>query len=94
MHALHNAELIRASLPRHLVTPKPYIVNRHSSHLESAAKLRAIRSAKRAATKAKAAETRRKKAQANALAESSDDSGDADEEHSSDESDNVEQEVT
>lgn len=58
MHALHNASLIRETLPRHLTKPMPYFGDRHAKHLEFAAKLQVSGPAKRAVTQAKAADTR------------------------------------
>ncbi|KAJ7195789.1 hypothetical protein GGX14DRAFT_575340 [Mycena pura] len=41
-HALHNAHLLRASLPRETIAPIPLFDNRKSKHDEFAAKLRAM----------------------------------------------------
>lgn len=58
MHALHNAALIRETLPRHLTKPIPYFEDRHAKHLEFAAQLQVSGPIKRAGAQAKAAETR------------------------------------
>ncbi|KII82606.1 hypothetical protein PLICRDRAFT_120554, partial [Plicaturopsis crispa FD-325 SS-3] len=58
IHALHNAHLIRETLPRHLTMPKPYLANRRTIHDELAEKLRIIGPAKRAESAAKAQATR------------------------------------
>ncbi|TFK31456.1 hypothetical protein BDQ12DRAFT_701562 [Crucibulum laeve] len=58
MHALHNAHLLRESLPRHLVAPVPYFQNRYEKHAEFAASLRITGPAKRATAQARAKETR------------------------------------
>ncbi|KAI0073338.1 hypothetical protein K474DRAFT_1649687 [Panus rudis PR-1116 ss-1] len=61
MHALHNADLIRQSLPRHLWKPVPYLKDRAASHAQFAEKVREVRPAKRAEAVTKAAETRARK---------------------------------
>ncbi|KAH9942016.1 hypothetical protein B0H21DRAFT_811258 [Amylocystis lapponica] len=58
MHALHNAALIRETLPRSLTRPKLYIEDRLVKHGEIAAHLRVTGPQKRAQTLAKSAETR------------------------------------
>lgn len=66
MHALHNAALIRETLPRELTRPKPYIQpqERRAAHDRSAELLQVSGPAKREATKAKAKATREKNKQA------------------------------
>lgn len=61
MHALHNASLIRETLPRNLTKPIPYFEDRRAKHLEFAARLQVSGPAKRAQTQAKAADTRARK---------------------------------
>lgn len=70
MHALHNADLIRETLPRHLTAPVPYFHDRRAKHDGFAAELRISGPAKRAETmaKAKATRERNKKAGADAAA--------------------------
>ncbi|KAG6819456.1 hypothetical protein H0H93_011666 [Arthromyces matolae] len=58
MHAFHNAHLIRASLPRDLTEPTPYLADRMTSRKKIAAQLRVIGPAKRAETEKKRADTR------------------------------------
>ncbi|KAJ6566807.1 hypothetical protein B0H19DRAFT_940681 [Mycena capillaripes] len=60
MHGLHNAELIRDTLPRSLTAPIPYFEDRTAKRREFAALLRVSGPAKRAATQKKAKETREK----------------------------------
>ncbi|TFY58537.1 hypothetical protein EVG20_g8108 [Dentipellis fragilis] len=62
LHALHNAIVLRESLPRHLTEPQPYLSDRAKVHQEIAARLRVTGPAKRAAAVAKAAETRARNA--------------------------------
>lgn len=67
MHALHNAHLIRETLPRNLTKPVPVFnaVERRQKHNEWAERLRVTGPKKRKAAKEKAAATRKKnKAQA------------------------------
>ncbi|KAJ7930177.1 hypothetical protein B0H13DRAFT_1859009 [Mycena leptocephala] len=40
LHALHNAHLVRETLPRHLMEPKQYFPDRNAKHKEFAAILR------------------------------------------------------
>jgi hypothetical protein len=61
MHALHNAHLLRDTLPRGLTAPIPYFADREAKHKEFAAVLRISGPAKRAATAKKSRETREKK---------------------------------
>ncbi|KAF5384429.1 hypothetical protein D9615_003465 [Tricholomella constricta] len=70
-HALHNAHLIRETLPRSLTAPIPYKTNRIHFHEGLAATLRVTGPAKRAASQAKAKETRDRKKAANARQPSS-----------------------
>ncbi|KAH9949935.1 hypothetical protein B0H21DRAFT_803620 [Amylocystis lapponica] len=58
MHALHNAALIRETLPRALTEPKCYVQDRLTKHHEIAAGLRVTGPLQRAQAIAKAAETR------------------------------------
>ncbi|KAJ7144573.1 hypothetical protein C8R44DRAFT_602437 [Mycena epipterygia] len=60
MHAMHNAHLIRETLPRELTKPQPYLSDRLSKHNELAAQLRVSGPAKRADTNAKRAATMKK----------------------------------
>lgn len=57
-HALHNAHLIRAILPRDLTVPIPYASNRRAHHDKIATKLQASQAAKRTTTAQKAEERR------------------------------------
>ncbi|KAF5374429.1 hypothetical protein D9615_009052 [Tricholomella constricta] len=70
-HALHNAHLIRETLPRSLTAPIPYKTDRSHFHKGLAATLRVTGPAKRAASQAKAKETRNRKKAANARLASS-----------------------
>ncbi|KAF8963433.1 hypothetical protein BDZ97DRAFT_1939527 [Flammula alnicola] len=68
LHALHNAHLVRETLPRGLIQPQLRYPDRRKTHNELAASLRITGPAKRAATAAKTADTRaRKKQQENDL---------------------------
>ncbi|KAJ7226230.1 hypothetical protein C8J57DRAFT_1197699 [Mycena rebaudengoi] len=60
MHALHNAHLIRETLPRHLTTPKPCFTDRREKHSEFAAVLRETGPAKRAEAVAKTHATKQR----------------------------------
>ncbi|KDQ05921.1 hypothetical protein BOTBODRAFT_182090 [Botryobasidium botryosum FD-172 SS1] len=62
MHALHNANLIRETLPRSLTAPKHYLADRLKSHTESSATLSRDRDARRAKTTKKREATAKKKA--------------------------------
>jgi hypothetical protein len=53
MHALHNAHLIRNTLPRDLTRPLPLFSDRQAKHFEWAAKLRVTKDAQRLAAKEK-----------------------------------------
>ncbi|KAJ7675041.1 hypothetical protein B0H17DRAFT_1161670 [Mycena rosella] len=64
MHALHNAHLLRETLPRNLTAPIPYFTDRDAKHREFAALLRVSGPAKRATALKKAKETREKKQRA------------------------------
>ncbi|KAJ6617842.1 hypothetical protein B0H10DRAFT_1796504 [Mycena sp. CBHHK59/15] len=66
MHALHNAHLIRETLPRHLTEPKPFFTDRRAKHNEFAAVLREIGPAKRAETAAKTQATKQRNKQVKA----------------------------
>jgi len=48
MHALHNAKLLRQVLPRSMTEPQPYVPDRRAHHCNSAARLRATNTEKRA----------------------------------------------
>ncbi|KAJ6595239.1 hypothetical protein DFH09DRAFT_906296, partial [Mycena vulgaris] len=58
MHALHNANLIRETLSRHMTQPKPCFLDRRAKHNEFAAKLRETGPEKRAVAQAKAQATK------------------------------------
>ncbi|TDL13734.1 hypothetical protein BD410DRAFT_779140, partial [Rickenella mellea] len=60
MHALHNAALLRQTLPRELTKPKEFSTDRESTILNIAAAARPKQAAKRAQTNAKAKATREK----------------------------------
>lgn len=64
LHALHNAHLIRAILPRSLVAPIPYVADCQAHHNMIAKGLRGTQDGKRAEKTKKADE--KKKAAANA----------------------------
>ncbi|KAJ7840157.1 hypothetical protein B0H14DRAFT_2360807, partial [Mycena olivaceomarginata] len=66
MHALHNADLIRDTLPRDLTAPIPCFPDRDAKRKEFAALLRVSGPAKRAAAAKKSKETREKKKTAKA----------------------------
>jgi hypothetical protein len=69
LHALHNAHLLRDTLPRNLTAPVPYFTDRQQKREEFAALVRVSGPAKRAATAKKSKETREKKKQAKASRE-------------------------
>lgn len=58
LHALHNAQLLRETLPRSLSEPKYYLPNRRQTHHLAALDLQKTGPEKRAASAAKAAATR------------------------------------
>lgn len=63
MHALHNAHLIRETLPRHFTKPEYVFPDRRAKHDELADALRRVNPIRRAEAVAKAAETRLRKKQ-------------------------------
>ncbi|KAJ7715041.1 hypothetical protein B0H16DRAFT_1340263, partial [Mycena metata] len=63
MHGLHNAHLIRETLPRHLTELKPCFVDRKAKHFEFAAALREVGPEKRAQAIAKGQATKAKNKQ-------------------------------
>ncbi|KAJ7362677.1 hypothetical protein DFH08DRAFT_910804 [Mycena albidolilacea] len=69
LHALHNAHLLRDTLPRNLTAPVPYFKDHQQKREEFAALVRVSGPAKRAATAKKSKETREKKKQAKASRE-------------------------
>ncbi|KAJ7354128.1 hypothetical protein DFH08DRAFT_912734 [Mycena albidolilacea] len=58
MHALHNAHLIRETLPRHLTAPRQLFSDRCAKHFEFAAALREVGPEKRALTAARGQATK------------------------------------
>ncbi|KAJ7483970.1 hypothetical protein B0H11DRAFT_2416152, partial [Mycena galericulata] len=68
MHALHNAHLLRETLPRDLTAPVPFFLDRETKHGEFADLVRVSGPAKRAATAKKSRETREKNKKAKAAA--------------------------
>ncbi|KAJ7882765.1 hypothetical protein B0H14DRAFT_2565159 [Mycena olivaceomarginata] len=52
-HAFHNAHLLHATLPRHLVTPVPLFADRESKHHQLAEELRDTQTKRKAAAAAK-----------------------------------------
>lgn len=58
MHALHNAELLRETLPRKLTQPVPLFTDRQALHLKLAAGLRISRPLKRKLAAEKSVKTR------------------------------------
>ncbi|KAJ6626090.1 hypothetical protein B0H10DRAFT_2174002 [Mycena sp. CBHHK59/15] len=85
MHALHNAHLLRDTLPRNLTAPIPCFPDRDTKRDEFAALLRVSGPAKRAATAKKSRETREKKKQAKAAAEKGPELGDPEEDEEDEE---------
>ncbi|KAJ7827689.1 hypothetical protein B0H14DRAFT_3144540 [Mycena olivaceomarginata] len=57
-HALHNAHLVRETLPRSLTAPKPCFVDRRAKHSEFAAALQAVGPEKRAQATARGQATK------------------------------------
>ncbi|KAG6908274.1 hypothetical protein DXG01_005480 [Tephrocybe rancida] len=57
-HAFHNVHLLRSALPRELVKPIPFAVDRRKHHNSQAQLLREAQTVKRATTAAKAADKR------------------------------------
>ncbi|KAH9912209.1 uncharacterized protein B0H18DRAFT_942872 [Fomitopsis serialis] len=66
MHALHNADLIRETLPRNLTEPQYYLADRQVQHCRIATALRVTGSVRRKQIAAKAAETRARNKEARA----------------------------
>lgn len=64
MHAIHNAELIRQTLPRHISKPRPYYSDRLGKHKEFADAASRTNTKRREATAAKQRETRERNRQA------------------------------
>ncbi|OBZ67227.1 hypothetical protein A0H81_13040 [Grifola frondosa] len=64
MHALHNAHLVRETLPRQLTAPTHYLEDRAAKHKELAATLRIAGPTRRAEAVAKAKATRERKQKA------------------------------
>lgn len=60
MHALHNAHLIRETLPHHLTLPRRYLSDRVAKHAQLAAQLRVTGPLKRAQAVTKGQATRAK----------------------------------
>lgn len=58
LHALHNAHLLRETLPRQLTMPRPYLEDRRKEHDQVALELQETGPVKRAASLAKSAATR------------------------------------
>lgn len=58
MHTLHNANLIRETLPSTLTKPVYYVADRHAHHHQAAETIRVTGTVQRARAAAKAAETR------------------------------------
>lgn len=58
LHAIHNADLLRKTLPRALTAPTPLVLNRDALHDKLAAGLRISGPIKRALTAQKTANTR------------------------------------
>lgn len=62
-HGLHNAHLVRETLPRHLTAPKPCFVDRRAKHHQFAAALREVGPEKHAQAIAKGQATKAKNKQ-------------------------------
>jgi hypothetical protein len=62
-HALHNAHLVRETLPHHLTELKPYFADRCAKHKEFAKDLRGVGPEKRAQATAKGQATKAKNKQ-------------------------------
>ncbi|KAH9911660.1 uncharacterized protein B0H18DRAFT_892153 [Fomitopsis serialis] len=71
MHALHNADLVRETLPRNLTEPRYYLADRKAQHRRIATDLRVTGGARRAQAAAKAAQTRIRNKEARAATTSS-----------------------
>jgi hypothetical protein len=57
MHGIHNAHLIRETLPREMTVPQPYLSDRLAKHKELAVQLRVSGPARRAETLVRRAQT-------------------------------------
>jgi hypothetical protein len=60
-HAIHNAHLVRAAIPRHLTRPKPLFLNRKQEHMRIASDYRENQGAKREENKLKSEARKRKR---------------------------------
>jgi hypothetical protein len=60
-HAIHNAHLVRAALPRSLTMPLPLFLNRKEEHVKIASAYRNTQGAKRETNKQKNEERKRKR---------------------------------
>ncbi|KAI0697812.1 hypothetical protein BC835DRAFT_1405600 [Cytidiella melzeri] len=67
MHALHNAALIRRTLPRHFSKPNPFYIDRVAKHQEFSDKVSSVNTKRRDAAVAKARDTRARKKEAQEL---------------------------
>ena len=60
-HAIHNAHLVRAAIPRHLTRPVPLFLDRKQEHERIASNYRKKQGAKREANKLKSEARKRKR---------------------------------
>jgi hypothetical protein len=58
-HGFHNAHLLRTAVPRSLIAPIPFFLDRWTKHVEIAVGLRATQDVKRTAAKARAVQKKR-----------------------------------